>query len=253
MAKTKQEVEFDHLQNAINDATGFEDLNLQTMSIPFLRILQDLSPQLKKTKPEYIPGAEAGNICNTVSGTLYDPPLQFVVAKFERYFIEWGESRGKFIAAHTPEVFDQSIAPTLVLNEKNKLISPTTKHTFTDTYMYYVVLPQHLKEGVFILPISSTGIKEAKKLNRNLMHTIIPGTNQRALPYFIIWDLDVVTMSNDQGEWFGPRFVFNTMVTKEQLMVISEERKALPAKKVDFAQLAAPEKDGDEEGGDVAY
>jgi len=38
------------------------------MQIPFIRVLQALSPQLNKKKPEYIEGAAQGDLFNTVTG-----------------------------------------------------------------------------------------------------------------------------------------------------------------------------------------
>ena len=38
------------------------------MQIPFIRILQAMSPQLKKREAEYIEGAEQGDMFNTVTG-----------------------------------------------------------------------------------------------------------------------------------------------------------------------------------------
>jgi hypothetical protein len=238
---TKKETTFDHLKEAVGDGSGFEGLNMDTMAIPFIRLLQELSPQLKKSKPEYIPEAEAGQFVNTVTNRLYSPPLRVVIGKFERYYIEWGTSRGKFIAAHDPEHFETQILPQCVRDEKNKIIHPTTNHRFVDTYVYYVILPDHLEEGVCIISLYSSGIKEAKRLNRNLTHTIIPGSNQRALPYFMIWEVSVTNMKNDDGEWFGLRFDLDEFVTQDQLSHVVEERKALPQRTVDLTMIGGPE------------
>ena len=40
---------------------GMENLNTGS-AMPFIRILQDLSPQIKKTKEEYVQGAESGDL-----------------------------------------------------------------------------------------------------------------------------------------------------------------------------------------------
>ena len=41
------------------------------MQIPFIRVLQALSPQLNKKKPEYIEGAEQGDMFNTVTNQFW--------------------------------------------------------------------------------------------------------------------------------------------------------------------------------------
>jgi hypothetical protein len=42
------------------------------MQIPFLRVLQALSPQLNKKKAEYIDGASSGDMFNTVTNEYFD-------------------------------------------------------------------------------------------------------------------------------------------------------------------------------------
>ena len=52
-----------------NAGAGLQNIGADQMQIPFIRILQALSPQLNKDKPEYIKGASQGDIFNTVTGT----------------------------------------------------------------------------------------------------------------------------------------------------------------------------------------
>lgn len=225
---------FDHLNEAM-DGSGFEAINLDTMAIPFIRIIQDLSPQMKKTKPEYNPEAEPGMFVNTVNGKLYKGSIKVIIGRYERIFLEWGTTRGKLMGVHSPETIE--LDTTLMRDENNKLVNPANMHSFQDCYTYYVVLPDALEEGICIFSMTSTSIKEAKKLNRNLMHTMLPGGNKRALPYFMVWEITPTLMSNEKGEWFGPSFKFDSFVTQLQLEAVVEERGQIPNKTVDYAQL----------------
>ncbi len=233
---TNNKTTYDHLKDLEQDGKGFEDLNLETSAIPFIKILQDLSPQLKKSKPEYVAEAEAGMIFNNVTEKIYEQPLKFVVGKFERYFIEWKPNRGSFVAAHSPELIRQK-ANEYDYDDRGRMIHGKTGNHFSDTYVYYVLLPDHLDEGVNIISMSSTQLKEAKRLNRNLTTTMIPGTKNKAMPYYMIWNLETVEMSNDRGEWFGLRIKFDSMVTPIMLENVQETRKELPYKTVNLALL----------------
>ena len=51
---------------------GMETIGAEDMQIPFLRILQPLSPQLIKNDPKFIKGASAGDIFNTVTGQFWE-------------------------------------------------------------------------------------------------------------------------------------------------------------------------------------
>ena len=51
---------------------GMDQVRTEDMSIPFLRILAQLSPQVNKRDGAYVDGAEAGMIYNTVENVAYD-------------------------------------------------------------------------------------------------------------------------------------------------------------------------------------
>ncbi len=222
-------------ENYEGDTGGFEDMNGDTQSIPFIRLLQELSPQVRKTKPGYMEDAEVGMLLNTVNNRLYPTPTRFVVGKFERYYIEWKPNRGGFAGVHAVEAIEQRIGRDLIEEDGYKIVDPQTNNTFADTYVYYILLPDYMEDGVCILSLSSSQLKEAKKLNRNLRSTMIPGTTRRALPFFMVWNYEVMEMSNDKGEWIGPKFSLDSFVSQEQLEYVTQERKELPNKPVDFA------------------
>ena len=52
--------------------SGFEEVTSSDIQIPFIRIIQALSPQLKKTDPSFIEGASQGDIFNTVTKKLWN-------------------------------------------------------------------------------------------------------------------------------------------------------------------------------------
>lgn len=220
-----------------NDTSGYEDINMDTTAVPFIRLLQDLSAQLKKSKPEFIPEATAGQFFNTANERLYGESIKVVVGKFERYYIEWKANRGPFVQTHSIEHVEANLLHKLMRDEKNKLYNPDTGNNFVETYIYYVLMPDFMEDGVCIVSMSSSAIKAAKKLNRNLTSTIIPGTKRKALPYFMVWNMSVADQSNDQGDWYGYKFSFDSFVTPDLLDGVVDERKALPEKTIDFNQL----------------
>jgi len=232
---TKEKVDYSFLTEAASDVEGFEGINMNTMAIPFIRILQTMSPQLKKSKSEYIAEAEEGDIVNSVTGRIYNRPLKFVAIKYDQLFIEWKPNRGGFVQAHMPE--DVTLRNDLVLTEDYKLIDPKTNNEFVDTYMYYIIMPDYVEDGVCLLSLQSTQIKEAKKLNRLMKNTFIPRSRTKAAPHTIVFSLDTTEESNDKGDWIGLRFSYETFITPDLLAEVKTERIALPDKKVDLTLL----------------
>lgn len=51
---------------------GMEGTDFDSFAVPFLVVLQSMSPQCKKSDGAYIEGAEEGMIFNTASGEVFD-------------------------------------------------------------------------------------------------------------------------------------------------------------------------------------
>lgn len=68
---------------------GNENVTAADIAIPRLGLVQDLSPQRKKTEPEYIPGAEEGMLFNTVTQELYGTSVDFIPVMFRKEWIIW--------------------------------------------------------------------------------------------------------------------------------------------------------------------
>jgi len=81
---------------------GSEGVTADDVTIPRIDVLQDLSPQIKSAKPEYIEGAVAGTLFNTVTDELYGENVIFVPVFFRKEYVIWkdrkkgGGFRGSF-------------------------------------------------------------------------------------------------------------------------------------------------------------
>lgn len=84
---------------------GSEEVGFDDLTIPRLDVIQDLSPQHKKNKPEYITGAEPGILFNTVTSTLYGGSVHFVPVYFRKEWVIWKDIKagGGFRGAHATQ------------------------------------------------------------------------------------------------------------------------------------------------------
>jgi len=82
---------FDDRPDYLKDesARGQENVSVDDLTIPRLGLVQDLSPQRKKTKPEYIEGAESGMLFNNVTSELYGTSMVFVPVYFKKEWCIW--------------------------------------------------------------------------------------------------------------------------------------------------------------------
>jgi len=81
---------------------GSEEVGINDVTIPRLSIIQDLSPQHKKNKAEYIEGAEVGMLFDTVTMGLYSQSVIFVPVYYRLEWVIWKnrDAGGGFIGAY---------------------------------------------------------------------------------------------------------------------------------------------------------
>jgi len=72
-----------------DQSRGSEEVTIQDITIPRLSMIQDLSPQRKQNKAEYIEGAEEGMLFNTVTNELYPASVLFVPTYFRLEWLVW--------------------------------------------------------------------------------------------------------------------------------------------------------------------
>jgi hypothetical protein len=81
---------------------GNENVGVQDLAIPRIDIIQDLSPQHKENKPEYIEGAKPGVAFNTITNRLYGEAVYVVPVYYRGEYVIWkdqdhgGGFRGAF-------------------------------------------------------------------------------------------------------------------------------------------------------------
>lgn len=228
----EEKMNLDYLNDANDSLEGFEEVNSLTMAIPFLKLAQDLTPQLKKSKSNYIEGLKLGDFFNSVTGEIYGSSLKLVILKFERIYLEWLPNRGGLIGYHTPENAQNLAADQTFGKWKTK-----EGNDLTEYYTYYIVIADHESDGIMIYSLTSTGIKIAKGLNR-LMTTHQMENGKNARPYYLVWDVTSHLTPKGENEYYAPKFIFNSFITAEQHAIVKEERLALPAKQVDYAQIS---------------
>lgn len=73
----------------------------EDLIIPRIKILQDLSPQTKERKAEYVPGARPGLIFNSVTHAL-DESLIFCPSHYDVRYVAWKAARGGLVNPDVP-------------------------------------------------------------------------------------------------------------------------------------------------------
>lgn len=179
---------------------GSEGVSTADLVIPRLEIIQDLSPQRKKSDPAYIEGAEEGMMFNTVTKELYPTGVIIVPVLFRKEYIVWklrkkgGGFQGSFASMEEAESVRQN------LENPDDFESVDTHQNFC-----LLVRPESTADDPVVDEVVLSFAKSKAKIGRQLNSIIkMRGGDRWSSAYRI----EVVPATNKNGDAF-----FNFKVT----------------------------------------
>ena len=223
----------------INNFSGFEDMDASKTAIPWLKIAQELTPECKKTKPQYIEELELGQLFNSVSKEIYGNEVWFICLGFQYRWVEWKPDRGGFVRDHSEQEYsklenvDTSKFGKYKTDEGNDLV---------ETYNYVGFIADRPEHGPIIFSLSSTSIKIARQWNSQMLRGTIPdgkGGYMPAKPYHFVWSIKTALHQQDKNDWFVPVITkLGPLQSQEQYDLVIAERQNIPNYRGDYAQIA---------------
>jgi hypothetical protein len=180
--------------------------------IPILKVIQSLTPQALKQKPEYIKGCEAGQIWARGTKDIWpgEEGVRIVPVCYERIWLEWGAKRGDGLKGRhrkgnddTPRLLGAELKTDSEGNEKWTL---PNGHTLQDCREHVVLLlDKYDTPKPFVLPMSGSNIGTSRNwhpmMNDKTMQLEI-GKVVKAASYAYVYGLKTMARSNDDGDWF---------------------------------------------------
>ena len=216
------------------------------MQIPFVRILQAMSPQLKKREAEYIEGSEQGDVFNTVTKQYWtgEEGVTVVPCFQTTKYLEFtpreqgGGFRGE-IAATDPVL-------TKAERQGAKEILPNGNELVKSDQHYCLIVDE---DGAFqpvVVDMKSSQLKVSRRWKTQIAMQKVkhPKTDQLVTPplFGTQWKFTTVEESNDQGTWFNYAIEkIGLLENRELLLEAKSFRDSVAAGEV----KAAPEDHGD--------
>lgn len=187
----------------VGPKAGMEDADRASFAIPFLLILQTLSPQLDKNDKQnrYIKGAKEGDFLNSATLETYDGAEGVIVlpVDFKRSFVQWGlrEKGGGYKGEYAPS---DAIVATTTVDGKNRNVLPDGATQLVDTRLHGVILLHGDTPMPALINLTSTQIKKSKRWMTQMNEL----QSKDLLPTFAhAYKITTVPESNDQGRWYG--------------------------------------------------
>ncbi len=189
---------------AADAGDGTQSMTSEDLAIPFLRILQQMSPQLAKRDGAFIKGAEEGMLFNTVTGQLWDGDEGVVVIPCGYNFriLEWKprDSGGGIVNTFTRE--DE--LPSYSTDNERKQMITDEGNLLSDTAEHFVMIvhPDGTVEQA-LMSMSSTALKKSRRWNSLMkQQTIITSEGQKTMPsYGKMYRAKTMGETKDDNNW----------------------------------------------------
>tara|TARA_R110000803_G_scaffold132008_2_gene199247 strand:+ start:3384 stop:4157 length:774 start_codon:yes stop_codon:yes gene_type:complete len=188
----------------LSGGTGLEETTTEDFAIPFIRVLQPMSPQLIKTHGSYVAGASAGDLYNTVTGEAFDGEqgLSIVPCAYNKKYIEWipREKGGGLInAGH-----DISILSKCTRDAESRRYYTAEGNEIVETAQFFVLVVKEDTAQQAVLAFTSTQLGVSRKwLTMLRMARVLnsKGDSVEAPMFAYTYKLTSTTQSNDKGSW----------------------------------------------------
>jgi hypothetical protein len=180
---------------------GSEDVGASDMILPRVDVLQALSPQIKKSDPNYIDGAEQGQIFNTVTGEIYGSSVQFIPVLFRKEYTVWKlrKAGGGFCGAYkSKEEGEAAVAA---------MQNPVDYECVESHQHFCMLLTDHGPEEA-VFSMTKSKLKVSRALNTLVQ---IAGVDRFAKAY----RMDAIETSSDKGEFWSFKVHPSGFVSKE--------------------------------------
>lgn len=195
------------LDFAADAGMGTEGADKDSFAIPFVSILQPLSPQVA----DGVEGAKPGKFINSVTGEMTDEVLLVPVA-FQRRFLRWQprEKGGGYKGEYAASLVETGAVDGLQKSEDGRYYiggtNPKEHDQLKDTRNHFVLLVR--PDGTWtqaLISMASTQIKVSKRWLSRIQGIQMKGPQGMFTPpsFSHVYKAKSVKQQNDMGTWFG--------------------------------------------------
>ena len=194
------------MDDIISTAGEGVDYDTSDLQIPFVRVIQALSPQIKKSDPAFIEGAGQGDAFNTVTGQYWsgEDGVTVVPCFQETKYLEFIplDQGGGFVGERA------SNDPELGKTERNgaKEILPNGNELVKSDQHYCMIVGEDGMHQPAIIDMKSTQLKVSRRWKTQIaMQKIKDGEGNMRTPalFAMMWKLSTTEETNSMGTWYN--------------------------------------------------
>lgn len=234
--------------------TGLENVTTDDTSIPYLTILQALSPQLNKNDAKYVEGSEQGNLYNTGLEDTYDGEKGALVVPcfYQKRYVEWvpRENGGGKVKDH----MSKDILAECTKNDRGQFILQNGNQIVETAYFWCIICTEDESEwSTAVIGMSSSQLSKAKKWVTQLQARKIEhnGKLENAPMFAYKYRVKTKFEQNDRGSWYGYSIGLEGPTTNVEIM--REGKKFLGMVKSGEVTIKEPETESDKLDDEVPF
>lgn len=206
---------------------GYEEADNSSFSIPYIYLLQPLSPIVADAAEDS--GVRAGMFYNSVSGEVMRE-FTFVPAHFQRRYSRWSSTDGHYMGTYLPAQVETNTVPnaTVVQSGFNYLISDALGQNdqLTDVRIHYILYLNNA--GAWepaILTLSRTQIKHSRRLVTMIRTSELALGGRRFTPpsWAMQYHATTAKEKNDKGQWYVWNFTRAGTVTDPHVYQLAKD------------------------------
>lgn len=185
---------------------GNETVGVDDIIIPRIGLIQQLSPELDSSDPKYIPGAQAGDLFNSLTREIYQRPLKIVfVDRRKEFGVFKKRSAGGGYKGSFPSEMD---AKTYV--DSGAAEAPVDQLEIVETATNFAILlnDNDIPMAEVVLAMTSTKLKIDRQINSMLRM-------RGGARFGSVFLLDSQKEKNDKGSWHNLKISIGPWVTRE--------------------------------------
>ena len=190
----------------LSGGTGLEEASAGDYAIPFLRVLQSMSPQLKKSDGQYIAEAQEGNFFNSVTNKVYDGDTGVLIipCAYKKKYIEWipREKGGGFVS----DQHDSAELTKCKKDDSGKFIMENGNQLVETAEYYSLIAEEDSAPEQVLLSLTSSQLRFSRRWNTMLNNATVNtavGETVQAPMFTYTYRLTSIPQSNDQYSWMG--------------------------------------------------
>lgn len=185
------------------EAGDEEHLSQDELEVPFLRVAQKGSSQVDEDSADHIEGLKAGDFFNTATSETYGDEVMLQVHGYYRNFTIWkgAKGQGEYNGVMTPDEYEEFSKTVQLERDGGDFVQVVDGEEirYSDTRNFLVTLANAPEDGIMLFPMTSTGIKPAKKWNTMNRNRRIGG--KMAKRFATIWKLKTAGFEKNGFKW----------------------------------------------------